>query len=169
MLTENLAVLFERDILKLKAEINAYSDEIKLWATAPGINNSGGNLCLHLLGNLQYYIGALLGGSGYVRNRPEEFTLKNIPRSEINQTIDHTITLVTKTIFSLSPEILNSAYPEKVLDKTFTPEFMKALQSLSPGKEPDDTFTTEYFLIHLLAHLNYHLGQINYHRRLLQA
>ena len=169
MLTENLAVLFERDILKLKTEINAYTDETQLWVTLPGTGNSGGNLCLHLLGNLQHYIGALLGGSGDIRNRPEEFSQKNIPLSEINKTIDHTIEVVTKTICSLSPEKLNGIYPEKVLDKTFTPEFLKALQALSPGKEPDNSFTTEYFLLHLLAHLNYHLGQINYHRRFLQA
>ena len=145
MLTENLATLFEREILKLKTEINAYTDESRLWVTAPGISNSGGNLCLHLLGNLQHYIGGVLGGSGYVRNRPEEFSLKNIPVNEINQTIDHTIQVVTKTIRSLSRETLDSDYPEKVLDTIFK---------------------TEFFLLHLLAHLNYHLGQINYHRRL---
>lgn len=169
MLTENLAVLFERDILKLKTEINAYADETKLWITIPGTSNSGGNLCLHLLGNLQHYIGALLGGNGYIRNRPEEFSQKDIPVSVINATIDHTIQVVTKTICSLSPEKLNGVYPEKVLDKTFTPEFLKALQALSPRKEPDDSFTTEYFLLHLLAHLDYHLGQINYHRRIVEA
>jgi hypothetical protein len=169
MLTENLAVLFERDMLKLKAEINAYPDEKKLWTPVPGTSNPGGNLCLHLLGNLQYYIGALLGGSGYVRNRPEEFSSKNIPVTELNPVIDHTIEVVTKTICSLTPEQLSKTYPEKVIDKTFTPAFMKALETLSPGKAADDAFTTEYFLLHLLAHLSYHIGQINYHRRMMAA
>lgn len=145
MLTENLTKLFERDILKLKTEISAYTDESKLWITAAGISNSGGNLCLHLLGNLQHYIGGVLGGSGYVRNRPEEFSQKNIPVSEMIKTIDHTLTVVTQTIHSLSAETLAKDYPEKVLDQVWE---------------------TEIFILHLLAHLSYHLGQINYHRRL---
>jgi uncharacterized damage-inducible protein DinB len=146
MLTENLALLFERDILKLKTEIGAYDDEKKLWVTAPGISNSGGNLCLHLLGNLQHYIGAVLGNSGYTRNRPEEFSQKNIPVAELIAKLDHVSLLVPQTVRSLSAETLAKEYPEKVFDYPMT---------------------TEYFLLHLLAHLNYHLGQINYHRRML--
>ena len=148
MLTENLALLFERDILKLKAEINAYQNETTLWITANAINNSGGNLCLHLLGNLQYYIGSVLGHSGYVRNRPEEFSQKNIPVIEMNKTIDQTVSIITNTIRSIPAGILENDYPEKVLE---------------------NTMTIEYFLLHLLAHLDYHLGQINYHRRLLDV
>ncbi len=146
MLTENLARAFEKDILKLKAEISSYPDESKLWITAEGISNSGGNLCLHLLGNLQHFIGGVLGGSGYVRNRPEEFSLKNIPVSEMCVTAEHTAQVVAKTIRSLSAGDLEKNYPEKIMD---------------------NVWTTEYFLLHLLAHLNYHLGQINYHRRLI--
>jgi uncharacterized damage-inducible protein DinB len=148
MLTDHLALLFERDILKLKNEINSYTDETRLWLTTTQISNSGGNLCLHLLGNLQYYIGAVLGGSGYVRNRPEEFTKKNIPLNEMVNTIGHTVSVVTKTIRSLPAETLANDYPEKVFDHSMS---------------------TEYFLLHLLSHLNYHLGQINYHRRMLDA
>jgi len=148
MLTENLALLFERDMLKLKVEINAYQNETTLWITANAINNSGGNLCLHLLGNLQYYIGSVLGHSGYVRNRPEEFSQKNIPVIEINKTIDQAIGIVTNAIRTIPADILGNDYPEKVLEHTMT---------------------IEYFLLHLLAHLNYHLGQINYHRRLLDV
>ncbi|MCW3088809.1 MAG: DinB superfamily protein [Sediminibacterium sp.] len=145
MLTHHLAVLFERDLLKLKNEINAYTDETKLWGTAAQISNSGGNLCLHLLGNLQFYIGAVLGGTGYVRNRPAEFSNKNIPRTEIAASIDHTSKVVRETVRSLPAEALGKEYPEKVFDQPMT---------------------VDYFLLHLLAHLNYHLGQINYHRRL---
>jgi hypothetical protein len=145
MLTENLALIFERDILKLKTEITAYADENKLWIIAPGISNSGGNLCLHLLGNLQHFIGGVLGNSGYVRNRPEEFSQKNIPVNSMVKTIEHTAAIVASTIRSISPETLAKEYPEKVMDQTWS---------------------TEYFLLHLLAHLSYHLGQINYHRRL---
>jgi uncharacterized damage-inducible protein DinB len=146
MLTENLSILFERDILKIKTEILAYKDEPKLWLTTEGIANSGGNLCLHLLGNLQHYIGGVLGNSGYIRNRPLEFSQKNIPVEKMVTIIELTVQIVTKTIRSLSAENLAADYPEKVFDHSMT---------------------TEYFLLHLLAHLNYHLGQINYHRRLI--
>jgi len=145
MLTENLALLFERDVLKLKTEIGSYHDEKKLWETVPGISNSGGNLCLHLLGNLQHYIGAILGNSGYMRNRPEEFSQKNIAVAELVAKLDHVALLIPQTIRSLATETLAKEYPEKVFDYSMT---------------------IEYFLLHLLAHLNYHLGQINYHRRM---
>ncbi|MEO8173519.1 MAG: DinB family protein, partial [Sediminibacterium sp.] len=112
----------------------------------PGTSNPGGNLCLHLLGNLQHYIGHVLGNSGYVRNRPKEFSDKDIPVSELFDLIDHTVAAVAKTIRSLNETTLGKTYPEKVFEYDMT---------------------TEYFLLHLLAHLNYHLGQINYHRRII--
>jgi uncharacterized damage-inducible protein DinB len=146
MLVENLALLFERDILKIKTEINAYPDEKKLWIAVPGTSNPGGNLCLHLLGNLQHYIGGVLGNSGYTRDRPKEFSNKDIPVPVLNELVDHTVEVVTKTIRSLDSETLAKNYPEKVFEYEMT---------------------TEYFLLHLLAHLNYHLGQINYHRRMI--
>ncbi|MES2330598.1 MAG: DinB family protein [Bacteroidota bacterium] len=146
MLTENLAKLFERDIQRLKTEIDAYHDEKKLWIALPGTSNPGGNLCLHLLGNLQHYIGGVLGRSGYVRDRPKEFSNKDIPVAELTTMIDHTVSVVTKTIRSLDKETLAADYPEKVFEYDMT---------------------AEYFLLHLLAHLNYHLGQINYHRRMI--
>ena len=146
MITENLAVLFERDILKVKNEISLYADEKKLWLTTSQINNSAGNLCLHLLGNLQHYIGGILGRSGYVRNRPEEFSRKNIPVKEMVHNLERVAALVNKIIRDLPVELLETEYPEKVFEQPMT---------------------VEYFLMHLLAHLNYHLGQINYHRRMI--
>ena len=148
MITENLAVLFERDILKVKNEISLYADEKKLWLTTPQISNSAGNLCLHLLGNLQHYIGGILGHSGYVRNRPEEFSRKNIPAQEMVHNLERVAALVSKTIRGLPMEMLETEYPEKVFEQPMT---------------------VNYFLLHLLAHLNYHLGQINYHRRMIKG
>jgi uncharacterized damage-inducible protein DinB len=148
MLADNLGILFERDIMKIKNELMAYRDQTKLWSTTAQINNSGGNLCLHLLGNLQYYIGEVLGHSGYIRDRPKEFSQKNIPVAEMLVSIDQMSMTVTKTIKSLSAETLAKDYPEKVFGHPMS---------------------TEYFLLHLLAHLGYHLGQINYHRRILDA
>lgn len=145
MLSENLAKLYERDILKLKAEIGLYTKEELMWQTAPGISNSGGNLCLHLLGNLQHYIGAVLGKSGYVRNRPLEFSSKHIPRTDMLLALEHTALVVTQTIRSLPVQAMETEYPEQVFDYPMT---------------------TGYYLLHTLAHLNYHLGQINYHRRM---
>jgi hypothetical protein len=76
-----LHTLFERDLAKLSLEIETYQHEPALWRTAPGISNSAGNLCLHLLGNLNTYIGAGLAHTGYVRNRDWEFAAPYVPRA----------------------------------------------------------------------------------------
>lgn len=145
MLLQNLTGFFERDLLKLKAEIEGYTDENKLWIIKEGISNSGGNLCLHIIGNLKHFIGATLGNSGYVRHRDDEFALKNIPRSELLKQLDETIVVVNKTLTGLT---------EKDLTKNF------------PLEKHGKVVTTGHMLLHLLTHLNYHLGQVNYHRRL---
>lgn len=140
-----LVTLFCRDLTKLKVELESYKTETQIWKVTGDIANSAGNLCLHLVGNLDTYIGATLGNSGYVRDRDAEFALKDVPRVELIQRIDSTIKTIQQVIPSLSNEQLKSEYPLLVLkEKT----------------------TTEYFLIHLAMHLSYHLGQINYHRRL---
>lgn len=144
MITENLIKLFTRDLIRLKEEINLYTEEEKIWAVKEGISNSGGNLCLHLCGNLQYFIGAILGDSGYIRNREAEFKLKNIARTKLVDEIEATITVVTDTLEQVTKKDLEKDY------------------SLQVFGEP---MTTEYFILHLAGHLNYHLGQINYHRR----
>ena len=143
---DNFIALFDRDILKLRSEISTYAKEETIWKISGLISNSGGNLCLHLMGNLQHYIGHVLGGSDYLRNRAAEFTRKDVPVTELLMELDHTRGVVARTILSLPDEDLEKTYPERVFDYEMT---------------------TGYFLLHLLAHLNYHLGQINYHRRLL--
>ena len=141
-----LKQLFTSDLEKLKKEISSYTDEMNLWKISGDIKNSGGNLCLHLCGNLQHFIGAVLGNSGYVRKRDAEFSKKNVPVKELVKEVELTITAVENTLNHLKEERLGEKYPRNVF-----------------GYE----MTTEYFLIHLAAHMNYHLGQINYHRRLL--
>jgi uncharacterized damage-inducible protein DinB len=148
MIRDHLTTLFDRDIRKLQEEIGNYTDEQKLWQVAPGISNSGGNLCLHLLGNLQHYIGHVLGKTDYTRNRPLEFSRKNVARKEMLAELEHTREVIAKTIPAISTESLAADYPEKVFDKPMS---------------------AEYFLVHLLAHLDYHLGQINYHRRMVDS
>lgn len=148
MTTNILTELFLRDLLKLKEEINLYQDETKLWVIDKEIKNSAGNLVLHLAGNLKHFIGTILGSNGYVRNREAEFTIKNIPRDEIIKNVDETIDIINSVLDKLSDSDLKKDYPVEVFKYK--------------GK-----MTTEFFLIHLYGHLNYHLGQVNYHRRLL--
>ena len=147
MLTETLIKLFTRDLNKLKSEVELYKDETNLWNVHKLVTNSAGNLCLHIVGNLNAFLGADLGNTGYVRQRDLEFSLKNVPRSEILQQIDDVIKMVTNTLNALTEEDLQKEYKRRVFE---------------------DTMTTEFFLVHLVAHLSYHLGQINYHRRLLE-
>lgn len=146
MLIETLKSLFNRDLNKLKVEIELYENENQLWQIDKNISNSGGNLCLHLIGNINTYIGAEIGKTNYIRNRPLEFSLKDIPKSELISKIDHTILIVNNALDSLTEKDLNVIYPQIVFEKEMT---------------------TGFFLVHLATHLAYHLGQINYHRRLM--
>jgi uncharacterized damage-inducible protein DinB len=146
MLKETLKILFRRDLEKLRREIESYKDEKNLWKIEKEVSNSAGNLCLHLVGNLNTYIGAEIGKSGYVRNRDLEFSQKHISRNELLQKIDETIIAVENALETLTDEKFDEEYSLIVFD---------------------DPMTTGYFLVHLATHLNYHLGQINYHRRLL--
>ena len=104
MLKETLIEIFERDLNKLIEELKLYKDESSLWIVKDGISNSAGNLSLHLVGNLNHFIGATLGNSGYIRNRDDEFALKNIPREDIVTAIENTIVIVTGTIQKLSAD-----------------------------------------------------------------
>lgn len=146
MLINTINTIFERDLNRLKTEIELYTNENNLWQIEKGISNSAGNLCLHLIGNLNMFIGNVLGKTDYVRNRPLEFSLKNIPRANLLQSIDATIVMVDRTLNALREEDLQLEFPILVFEKKTSTEFM---------------------LIHLTTHLSYHLGQINYHRRLL--
>ena len=146
MLIDSLKTLFNRDLHKLKTEIESYQNESNIWKTPEGITNSAGNLCLHLIGNINTYIGAEFGKTGYVRNRALEFSLKNIPRADLLSKIEETIFVVNTALDNISEKDLKMEFPILVFEKKTSTEFM---------------------LIHLTTHLAYHLGQINYHRRLL--
>ena len=146
MLKDTLIELFDRDLQKLKTEINLYKDENNLWIVKEGISNSAGNLCLNLIGNLNHFIGAALGQSGYVRHRDDEFALKNILRDDLLLNIENCILVLNATFSKLT---------EADLEKDF------------PLEKHGTVVTTMHMLLHLFGHLSYHLGQINYHRRLL--
>jgi len=144
----NITVFFERDLDKLIEEINSFKNENDIWKIKKGITNSAGNLTTHLLGNLNHFIGKTLGNTGYVRNRDEEFSVKNISREKLIADIDSLKKVIKNTLPQLSDEDLKKEFPVKIRD---------------------EVFSTENMLTYLLAHLNYHLGQINYLRRMLNA
>jgi len=145
MLKESLIKLFDRDLKILKSEIESYKNESDLWKVKKGIANSAGNICLHVVGNLNWFVGAQLGNTGYVRHRELEFSITNVPRVELLIEIDKTRIMLENTLLKVSHDQLEAEFPLVVFkEKT----------------------STGYFLIHLTTHLAYHLGQINYHRRL---
>lgn len=146
MQTKILNTLFQRDLNKLKIEIEAYQKEENIWKVAENITNCGGNLCLHLIGNLNTFLGTYLGETGYVRQRDLEFSKKNVPREELIEMVEATAIMIDTVLSNLSEADLVKEYPIMVFK---------------------DKETTEFFLMHLTTHLTYHLGQINYHRRLL--
>jgi uncharacterized damage-inducible protein DinB len=145
MMTESLIPLFERDLVKLEKEIAAYENDEMLWTMRGEIKNSGGNLALHLIGNLNHFIGAILGENGYVRNRDAEFETKTGTRAEIIEMIKETIPVVSSALGKLTAESMVKDFPVEKNDETRRVDFM---------------------LLHLYGHFSYHLGQINYHRRL---
>ena len=148
MFSEWLMETMENDLNKLKNEINLYKDENDLWIVKGEIANSSGNLCLHILGNLNHFIGHLVGGTAYQRKRDAEFSDKNIPRSELNNRIDALIEVVKKSLPKLNDTDINKTFPDKI-----------------SGKVREYGFA----LLHISNHFNYHLGQINYHRRLIRG
>lgn len=146
MIVNTLKTLFNRDLTKLKSEIELYENENTIWLVEKGITNSAGNLTLHLIGNLNTYIGAEIGKTNYIRNRALEFSQKNIPKKELIKSIEETIKMIENALHKITEEDLKKEYPVLVFDKKTS---------------------TEYLLIHLSTHLAYHLGQINYHRRMM--
>ena len=142
-----IAEILDRDLKKLSDELQGYADESLIWKVADGIANSAGNLTLHMCGNLRHFIGATLGGDGYVRNREAEFSNKNVSRQKLLSEIEITRQAVNKTLTSMKDDALKNNYPLNVLG---------------------ELRTNEFFLTHLVAHFNYHLGQVNYHRRLVK-
>lgn len=145
-LTGSLKKLFERDLDKLAVEMNLYSDEKDIWRVRGETKNTAGNLCLHLCGNLQHYVGVGLGKSEYVRNREKEFSERDVSREDLLKEIAKTKATVSLALENFESSLLDATYPLPVFDYPMT---------------------NSYFLLHLLGHLNYHLGQINYHRRMM--
>lgn len=147
MLKESLKSLFTRDLNRLKTEIGQYKNEQNIWHAEKDITNSAGNLCLHLVGNLNTFVGKELGKTDYVRDRDLEFSLKNVPRTELLDKVQDTISMVNIALDGLTEQDMADDYP-----------LVKIVEGGS---------SVAFMLIHLSTHLAYHLGQINYHRRML--
>ena len=143
-----LSGFYERDVNKLAEEINLFKNENNIWRLKDGISNPAGNLVLHLTGNLNYFIGTILAKNGYVREREKEFSEKNIPRSQLSVEVQQIIPLIQNTLPNLSKEQLQSEFPVPLGGKNYV---------------------TEDMLVLLLTHFNFHLGQVNYLRRILEA
>ncbi len=134
-----------RDLETLRRELQAYANEPDLWAVPPGITNSAGSLALHLTGNISHFIGAVIGENGYVRNREAEFARTGVSRQDIAARIDIAIQSVEDGLGKINDLDLEKPYPILL---------------------GDIQLTIGQFLVHLVAHFAYHLGQIDYHRRL---
>ncbi len=143
MITD-LAILFDRELGTLAREIAAYPDDASLWAEVPGQPTAGGNLALHLVGNLRHFIGAGLGRTGFQRDRPAEFATQDLSRAAVLEAILLATEEVAATLAALPPSSLPEPFPLEL-----------------GGASP----TVQALLLHLSNHLAFHLGQLDYHRR----
>lgn len=145
MLIKEIKELFIRDLERLKKELFLYETKSQIWVVDNEIANSAGNLILHLCGNLKHFVGATLNFTGYIRDRDKEFYDKNISCEQLEKNIDETIAVLKNYFDNIKNDSLDNPFPINVFNKQMT---------------------TRHMLIHLYGHLNYHLGQINYHRRM---
>ena len=145
---EDLAALFARDLSKMVEQIRAFPSEEALWATPPGITNSAGTLALHMDGNLREYVGRQLGGVSYTRDRPSEFSARGVARDELIARLSELCELVPSIVAGLSDAQIEANYPDVV--------FGAPMQ-------------TRWFLLHLYGHLNWHRGQLDYVRRIVES
>jgi hypothetical protein len=137
---------FIKDLESLAKEIELCDEETVLWHVVPGITNSIGNLTQHLIGNLNHFIGATIGETGYVRNREAEFTERYFTKEELINELAKTSEMLRKVLGSLTNDQLEKTYPHEPFGYSMT---------------------TNHMITKLAGHLGYHLGQINYLRRII--
>jgi uncharacterized damage-inducible protein DinB len=143
--TDDLTRVLTRDLRAARRELEAFADERDIWRTAPGVSNCAGTLALHIAGNVQHFLGAVLGGTGYARDRDAEFGRRAVSRAELLAELDGAAAVVAPSLARLDDAALARPYPQPVAGKTVA---------------------TGDFLLHVATHLAYHLGQMDYHRRL---
>jgi hypothetical protein len=141
---DDLRRVFRRDLTTLAREVALYPDDASLWKGVPGQPTAGGNLALHLCGNLRHFLGTTLGGTGYVRQRDLEFNRKDVTRAELQAEIETTAGDVDAALAKLEPSRLAEPFPIEI---------------------GGASLPTGVVLAHLATHLAFHLGQLDYHRR----
>jgi hypothetical protein len=144
--TADLARILIRELEGFARELQLFPDDASAWKTVPGVTNSAANLALHVAGNLQYHIGTIFGGSGYVRNRDAEFGRRSGARAEIVAELDAAIRVVREVLPEISDERFGAEFPEPVMGMRFR---------------------TSLLMLHLCAHAGFHLGQAGYLRRVI--
>ena len=147
-MNHEFARCFTKDLASLAKEVELCDEETLLWYVPPGITNSIGNLTQHLMGNLHHFIGATLGETGYVRNRDVEFSERYFTKAELISELDKTARMLETVLGSLTQEQLDKTYPYETFGYSMT---------------------TNHMIAKLASHLGYHLGQINYLRRISQG
>lgn len=145
MLIKELETLYLREVSTLERELDLYPDDSSIWKELPGLPNPAGTLFLHIAGSLQYFLGAVLGNSGYVRDRAAEFGKRGVPRSELRLELGGVKLGVAAGFANLTEEMLEQVFPVQYADAKLS---------------------TQLTLLQFLSHLAYHLGQIDYHRRM---
>lgn len=144
LLLTDLRAIYARDLAALVREVTAYPSDAALWKPLPGTTNAGGTLALHLVGNLKHFIGTVLGGNSFVRDRDAEFARRDLTRAALATQITEAAEVVDVTLAGLTEARLAEKFPVVVGGKTLT---------------------TSRMILHLAVHLGYHLGQMDYHRR----
>jgi len=146
MILEDICILMSRELESLANEIELFPNDEIIWNVIPGITNSAGNLTLHVCGNLKYFIGSVLGNTGYIRDRDLEFSRKSGSQSELVSDLRNTKKVIQTVLPKLSETTFAESYPKTV-----------------GGVD----IPCHRFLIHLATHLSFHVGQVGYLRRIL--
>lgn len=139
-----LRTLILRELRAVRREIEKYPDDASVWRAVPGIPNTAGTLALHLAGNLQHFLGAGLARDGYTRDRDAEFARRGVPRTELLAELDRATGSVDRALSQLTDDQMEAVYPLPL---------------------PTGRVNTLVWVMHLASHLAYHLGQLDYHRR----
>jgi hypothetical protein len=140
-----MAAVISRELKTIERELNAYPSEPQIWELPAGLPNSAGTLALHAAGNLQHFVGAVLGGSSYVRDRDAEFSRRGVPRAELVEGLHRADRAVLETLASMEQARFAQEYPLPVANRRVN---------------------TGEFIMHLATHLAYHAGQLDFHRRI---
>ena len=143
---DDIRRLLTRELAAFAREVELFPDDETLWRRLPGITNSAGNLALHACGNLRHFVGAVLGGTGYVRDRPLEFATREGRREDVARELRETAVLVTAILGRLKAAALDAPFPDA---------------------HDGIQLPCRLFLMHVSVHLAFHLGQAGYLRRAL--